>query len=97
MQAAEALLLHILTVLSLEHEAIRSPRPFTATSVTGPLCPANLFGRAFGLRPQARINPSSELEITCLRLGWKIALVTRSLWPCSALSKVGSLKERAYF
>lgn len=35
--AAEALLLQILTVLSREHEAIKSPRPLTVTSVTGPL------------------------------------------------------------
>lgn len=80
-QAADALLLQILTVLSREQEAIKSPRPFTATSVTGPLCPWNLLGLAFGRRPHARINPSFELEITCLRLGWKIAFVTRSLCP----------------
>jgi len=80
-QAAEALLLQIRTVWSLEQEAISVPLSLTATSVTGPLWPANLFGLALGLSPHAKIVPSFELEMTCLRLGWKIALVTRSLWP----------------
>ena len=46
----------------------------------------NLLGRALAERPQARIRPSLELDITCLRLGWKQAEVTFSLWPCRAFS-----------
>lgn len=90
-QAAEALLDQILTVWSLEQDAMRVPRSLTATSVTGPLCPWNLLGLAFGLRPHAKISPSLELEMTCLRDGWKMAFVTLSLWPCSDFKRVGSL------
>jgi hypothetical protein len=69
---ALALLFQILTVLSRETEAIKVPRGLTATSVTGPLWPMNLLGLAFGRRPHAKISPSLDEEMTCLRLGWKM-------------------------
>lgn len=70
---ALALFVQMRTVESRPQEAIVVPLPFTATSVTGPSCPSNLLGRALGLSPQAKMMPSKELEITCFKLGWKIA------------------------
>ena len=90
---ALALLFQILTVLSLDTEAINVPRGFTATSVTGPVWPMNLFGLALGRNPQAKISPSLDAEITCFKLGMKMHLVTLSLCPYKALSKVGSTVE----
>lgn len=78
---ALALLFQILTVLSLDTEAINVPRGFTATSVTGPVWPINLLGLALGRNPHAKIKPSLDPEMTCFKLGWKIHLVTLSLCP----------------
>ena len=48
---ALALLFHTLTDASLDPEAIKLPCGLTLTSQTGPVCPTNLLGRAFGRNP----------------------------------------------
>ena len=53
----------------------------------------NLLGLAFADRPQAKIRPSLELDITYFRLEWNTALVTFSLWPWRALRTNGSFCE----
>lgn len=79
MHWALALLFQILTVVSRETDAIKVPSGLTATSVTAPVWPANLFGRAFGRSPHAKMSPSCELEITYFRDGRNMHLVTLSL------------------
>ena len=93
MHYALALLFQTLTVESRATEAIRDPCGLTATSQTGPVCPMNLLGLALGLRPQAKIRPSLEQEMTCFKDGWKIALETFSLWPWRTFKTEGSLFE----
>ena len=61
-----------------------------ATPLTGPLCPWNLLGLAFGLRPHAKMTPSVDEEMTCLSEGWNWSWVMRSLCPWSDLRRVGS-------
>ena len=54
-----------LIVESLEHEAIKVPIGFIATSLIELLCPINLIGLALGFKLKTKIFPSSLPVITC--------------------------------
>ena len=59
------LLVHSLTVSSLEAEAIVFPLGDIAKSRIAPLWPMNLYGLIWGLKFQTITFPSSLPEITC--------------------------------
>lgn len=89
-EAAVALLSQIRMVISLEQLAISVPRSLMEQSVTGPVCPINLLGRAFGRRDHVRTVPSWEDDTNCFKFGWKMAFVILSVCPGMALSMNGS-------
>ena len=99
---------HILTVSSLDADAIKFPIGFIAISFIAFLCPINLNGRVFGLKFQTNIFPSSLPDIACCLIyffflffyiflfymfGLKIHDVIVSVFPLNERYKTGSEKR----
>ena len=84
------LLDHTLTVWSAEADTMVFPFGVIHTLWTAPLCPTKRNGLAIGLKFQTITVPSSEPEITYLRLELKQEEVTPSLWPLNERLSDGS-------